>query len=494
MMLPLPIFLCACLDFHSLAFPNLDFRSGAPSHWEGEGFAVVPVAQASLSAPEYAVTSADRDEAGHKALLHRVIVLPRDAGVIHFNARIASSASAKDKLDVALLAAGKRFIPKQVRTSTGWLPAKELVAAKDGEWCEYIWRVEAYAGQSVRIVLVDEDDHPGACLYCSGFHVESAALFQEREFEEYMDKLVRQHGLGQMSRYDSAHFTALTNAEEGFSENRVSNCEMLYGLFFAHFLSKGFVVRQPRTKLMLALFDSQSGFEAYLGHKMSPNTTGIYDPETNRFVMYDYGQNESYLSQKHQSEREVRRIDSYFPRQQYLGTLNRHAQDVRGSANLRTIMHEAAHQLSFNSGMLNREGDIPLWLAEGLACYCESTANGAWQGIGETNPGRITTLARTLANKTPLIPSRDLLEGDNWVRGQRDATRILLGYAQSWALFRMLMEEQPSAVRTYFNLIYSRQTSERRLADFQQAFGADVRGMDQRHNEYIRRLVADSPD
>ena len=42
----------------------------------------------------------------------------------------------------------------------------------------------------------------------------------------------------------------------------------------------------------------------------------------------------------------------------------------------------------------------------------------------------------------------------------------LLGYAQSWALFRMLMEERPKQMRAYLTLIWDRRTSEHRLTDF----------------------------
>jgi len=52
--------------------------------------------------------------------------------------------------------------------------------------------------------------------------------------------------------------------------------------------------------------------------------------------------------------------------------------------------------------------------------------------------------------------------------------RVLIGYAQSWALFRMLMEEQPRAMRQYFELIHPRRTPDHRLADFVEVFGTDL--------------------
>jgi hypothetical protein len=484
----LPFLLCAWLDLYSLALPNLDFRAGTLAGWEGQGFAVLKPDNDSPQ-PSYAVSSRDEGPSGRKALLHRVITIPTGAGVIHFSACAvsASKATSADKLDVVLLATGKRIIPKHVRTAAGWAPTNSLLPAKDGRARDYIWKVDAFSGHPLRIVLVDEDDSPGAYIHCSGFSIESAASFQEREFKECMTDLSRRHALGEIIRFDSPHFVALSNAEEGFSEARIRNCELLYGLFYDHFRAKGFVIREPGTKLMLALFSSQAGFEAYLGQRMPPTTTGIYHPGSNRFVIYDYGQNESFLREKRRAEQEARRIDSYMDRQRYWGSLNRDAQDFRNGANLRTIMHEAAHHVSFNCGLLNRDGDVPLWLAEGLACYCEPTANGTWQGIGEINPERVASLAGAVGEKT-LLSLREILESDRWVKRKRDSRSILLGYAQSWALFRMLIEEQPQALRTYLDLIYTRQTSERRLADFQEAFGTDLVTLEQQYREYIRQL------
>src|SRR5262249_44019053 len=128
-------------------------------------------------------------------------------------------------------------------------------------------------------------------------------------------------------------------------------------------------LREPQAKLMVAMFDSQAGFNAYLGRKESPLIIGMYHTLSNRFVVYDYGQNELHLLMKSQAERLAQQINSHLDRQRFVGAVQRQAHDSRTGANISTVMHEVAHQLSFNCGMLNREGDVPFWLAEGLACY-----------------------------------------------------------------------------------------------------------------------------
>jgi hypothetical protein len=444
-------------------------------------------------------TGHDGETTGQKALLHRVYTIPADAGVIRFTACAVRGpgCAANDKLDVALMAAGKRIIPKEVRTASGWEPVGTLLPAQDGQPHQYLWRVSEYAGQMVRIVLVDEDDRPGCYLRCGGFEVFGAGEFEDREFTEFMTRLTVQHELAPMTRYDTAHFTALSNAEESFSELRLQDCELLHGLFYDHFSRKGFPCRPSASKLMVAIFDNQAGFEACLGNKMSSLLTGIYHPVMNRMVMYDYGQNEALLSSKRRAERAGQRIGSQLERQQYLGAVQRQTQQYRQTANVGTIMHEVAHQLSFNCGMLNRHGDVPLWLAEGLACYCEPTANGSWQGIGEPDPERLQALAAALSPTAdarephavvPLLELRQLLADDRWVRGAKDARTLLLGYAQSWALFRMLMEQRPRALRDYLAVVYSRQIPDRRLADFGQAFGS-LPQLEAHYQEYLQDLV-----
>jgi hypothetical protein len=341
----------------------------------------------------------------------------------------------------------------------------------------------------LRLVLLDDDVRPGCYVHCAGFQVQTQEEFEASEFGEKFAGLAARHKLPPMLAYYSQHFTAMSNADETFSESRLKLCETMYSLFYDHFRRKGLVLSSPAGKLQVSMFDSQAGFEAYLGRKMASEVTGIYDPRSNRFLMYDYGQNDSFVTRTQEALRNAQKIHLQMDRLRYLDGVQRRARDYRAETNIGTIMHEVAHQLSFNSGMLNRQGDVPSWLAEGLACYCESTANGSWQGIGEVNPGRLRGLADAARNRQPLLTLREMLTQDGWLRGS-DTKTILLGYAQSWALFRFLVEEQPHRLRAYLKLIYPERISERRLADFQQAFGSDLAAIERQYQEYIKNLIA----
>jgi hypothetical protein len=139
--------------------------------------------------------------------------------------------------------------------------------------------------------------------------------------------------------------------------------------------------------------------------------------------------------------------------------------------------------------MLNRkEGyDVPIWLAEGLACYCEATDNGTWQGIGELNPERIDTLIPQVSKAKGWISLEDLIGSDDWLRGK--CPQPILGYAQSWALFRMLMEEHPHKMPGYLQRVYRQQAPGRRVQDFLDSFGMDLPRMQLRLGEYMKDLI-----
>jgi hypothetical protein len=474
------------------ALDNLSFRAGNLSRWEGKGFLPTTTRGAGPNL-SFGVTSSDNGRRGHKALLHRTILVPPGAGALRFRAAAMRprGVPAGDRLDVFLEAAGRRIIPKQVRTNEGFLSTSVLLPRTNGRLREYQWSLDGLAGQYVRITLVDDDDRPDCFVLCGGFRLVPQEDGNARAFTRHMVQLARDKHLAPMARYDSKHFLAISNATEDDTERRLYNCELLYDLFYDHFRRKGFAIRTPGSKLMVALFNSQEGFEAYLGSRLSSSITGLYHPQTNRLVVYDYATNRAFVESKERGGQAARGIANGLERQRIVGEFSRAAQTHRNDTNLGTIMHEAAHQLSFNSGLLNREGDVALWLAEGLACYCEPTQNGDWQGVGAANPQRATALGRVVRGGGKLIPLKDLIASDDWLRKATTVDQVLLGYAQSWALFRLLMEERPRALRQYLAVIYARRTAEHRLADFVENFGADLAKLETRYQAYVRGVVAD---
>ena len=477
----LALLLSAALPAQSAPLPNLDLAAGNLKHWEGEGFSVI-------NEPLVGVSSADDGRAKRTGVLYRTFVLPRDAGAITFRAAAVRPEGVEPgaALEVVLEGAERKMAPRYIRTDKGLQSAPKLLPPVKGKPREYVWNVEGFGGQTVRICAFDQDERPGCHVVCGGFTILSRDDHNGREFGDLMLRLCRENSLPPVTRFDSKRFLAVANADEPFVERQLLYCETLYDLFFDHFRAKRFGVREPAGRLMVAVFDTPVGFESYIGRRMPNAVTGIYHTPSNRLVVYDYAKNRSFEETKRLARAEARRINSDLDRRRYIDTLNRRASEFRTEANIGTVMHEVAHQLSFNCGMLNREADVPFWVAEGLATYCEATENGAWQGIGEPNPERIQALAPAVHGQAPFIKLRDLAERDDWMRDTRTA---LMAYAQGWALFKMLMEERPAQLRRFLETNFSRRTRDHRAADFATAFGVEVDRLELRFLEFVKEQV-----
>ncbi len=435
--------------------------------------------------------SSDNGAAGRTALLHRTFVVPANAAEVRFRAAAfrPKGVGPGRALDVVLEASGREFIPRQVRTPQGWVSAPTLLPPRDGQLREYAWDVSGHAGRAVRIALVDQDARPGCYLVCAGFRVVSADIQNVRAFREDARRLRQKHGLRPLVHYLSEHFVAMANAPEGLVEQRLDNCETIHSLFFDHFRRRGFAVREPAARMMVMVFDTQAGMEAYLGRPLSPAITGLYHLASNRLLVYDYASNKAFRAMKKQSDSLVKKAGSDLERERLITLVGRHFHDRQNDVNISTMMHETAHQLSFNCGLLNRKGDAPAWVVEGLACYCEPTLKGSWQGLGAPNPQRVGALKAVVNRRGKFIPLRALVASDDWLRKATRTNDVLLGYSQSWALFRMLMDERPGQLRRYLRTIYTRRTPKHRLADFAACFGRDLAALERRYQAYLRQVV-----
>jgi hypothetical protein len=464
------------------ALENLDFTSGTLKHWQGEGFALV----------KGRASSADTGGKGRTALLHRTFTVPHGAVEVHFSAALVRPAGldSAGALDVVLEAANRQFLPRHVRQGERWVEAQALLPAEGAALRRYRWDVSKHNGRRVRIALVDSDARPGCHVVCTGFEVVTQDDLNAQAFAAAMRELEGRHKLRKMVRHDSKHFLALSNADPAQTEYRLDSCETIHALFFKHFRKRGFEVRVPPEKLMVAVFNTQAGFEAYL-NQTNTAVTGVYHPGTNRLVVYDYATNRHLKDSERRLEQEAKRGASDMDRTRRSVAVGRWVRDHRDDTNLSTMMHEVAHQLSFNGGLLERKGDVPVWLAEGLAVYCESTVAGAWQGLGEPNPRRASVLAGPARGTGAFLPLRALVENDNWIRKATRVNAVLLGYSQSWALFRMLMEDRPARLKAYLETVRQRRTPEHRLADFAAAFGSDLAKLERRYQAYLRRIVKD---
>ena len=110
-----------------------------------------------------------------------------------------------------------------------------------------------------------------------------------------------------------------------------------------------------------------------------------------------------------------------------------------------TIVHEAIHQLSFNSGLQKRYADNPIWLSEGLAVYFEqsSVRSGLiWSRPGNVNRIHFPGFQRSLSGGRLKLSLTDLVSTDTAFLSSENLAEA---YATSWALTHFLIRTDREA-------------------------------------------------
>lgn len=148
-----------------------------------------------------------------------------------------------------------------------------------------------------------------------------------------------------------------------------------------------------------------------------------------------------------------------------------------------TIVHEATHQVCFNTGLMQRYANLPIWYVEGMAVYFEAPKAGSsrgWRGIGQVNHRRLATFRRNLPKwNASRLPT--LIGSDKPLRDPRTGGEA---YADAWALNYYLIKKRPKDYTAYVQMMSEREPFEvqpadqsesaamkERLEDFEEHFG-----------------------
>jgi hypothetical protein len=115
-----------------------------------------------------------------------------------------------------------------------------------------------------------------------------------------------------------------------------------------------------------------------------------------------------------------------------------------GGLNLRTMTHELAHQLAFNSGLQNRAVTYPFWLTEGLATNFEADNSGLF-GLGPKDTVHRGRLIDAKAGAR-LMPLEQFVGMTDLSTGRMQTSEA---YAQAWGLFHYLMQTRGRELKAY---------------------------------------------
>jgi Protein of unknown function (DUF1570) len=275
-----------------------------------------------------------------------------------------------------------------------------------------------------------------------------------------IEEQARKAGLAAFRSVESKHYRVIGDAPERYLKLTLGDCEAVATDYFAYYRAQGFEVERPTGRLTAVAFADLQSFAAFLGKKPDSANGGRYDRETNRLYVFDY-----------------RPIGA---------DINLRA----GHVNLFFLAHEATHQLAFNSGLLDRSGDVPRSVSEGIALVGEIRKPDGSSPPGRLNAMRLTDLAHKQREGARWIPLPRLLAEDGPIQGTAGFDTMLLAYAQSWLLVYHLMTE-PALLpkfRDYLKAIRPRRDSKSRLDDARAHLG-DLDRLDQDLRRLSIRLL-----
>ena len=253
----------------------------------------------------------------------------------------------------------------------------------------------------------------------------TADRFRPYSVSQIRAQLLRELGQG-YEVSGTAHYLVAHPA--GQRDRWAQRFEQLYGTFVNYFTVRGFELTEPPFPLIGIVCRNHDDFVKYAkanGGLVGKGVMGYYSSTSNRILVFDVGKSGG---------------------------------QGRWELNDSVVLHEATHQVSFNTGICNRLSPPPLWVAEGLAMLFEAP------GVFDSTkyPTRTDRINRTrfddyrqiiavpsnekLAEKLP----RTLVVSDALFKASPS-----VAYAESWAMTFYLIETRPRLYASYLRLISS---------------------------------------
>ncbi|MFO7907463.1 MAG: DUF1570 domain-containing protein [Planctomycetota bacterium] len=239
--------------------------------------------------------------------------------------------------------------------------------------------------------------------------------------------------------------------------------DALYRSFVHYFTVRGMTPAAPEFPLVAVVFHSRKEFLEHAnrsGSRVGRGILGYYSPRTNRVMIHDLDRGGS--------------------------------EDENWSMNAKTVIHEATHQLAFNTHIHSRVAEPPRWVAEGLAMMFETP--GVWDPHyhphrkDRVNPTRLEAF-RQYAPRRPQESLAPFVSQSAREFGRTPA----VSYAQAWAFSFFLSEREPAKYMEYLKKTASRQplktyTNAERLKEFTTVFGQDLGMLEARFLRFIEEL------
>jgi len=330
-----------------------------------------------------------------------------------------------------------------------------LLEAPDGVW----WAI-----QPEEIVQRRSDDTP----------------FVPLTADEVSRKLLEEFATG-FKVHRTANYVICYNTSDAYAQWCGGLYERLFRGYYSFWKNRGLELHKPVLPLVALVFDSKENYKQYAAKELGDaagSIFGYYNMQTNRVTMYD-----------------LTGIDG-LRRNARGGTTAAHVNQIlsqpAAERTVATIVHEATHQLAYNTGLQTRYAGNPMWVSEGIAVYFETpdleSARG-WRYVGAVNRVHLQQFRRSLGER-PADALETLLTDDARFRDPRTSPDA---YAGAWALNYFLLRARREPYVKYLQAVsqlppLAEQTSAERLAQFREVFGADLGKLDEDFLRYMRQV------
>lgn len=309
----------------------------------------------------------------------------------------------------------------------------------------------------------------------------------------------------------SEHYLMVYDTAHPAADGRIDLLERMYAAFYSKMKAAGFAPQPIGERMVSVLFKDHAAYlqygQAVDGDDMS-GASGYYSPRTNRIAMFNNADNPQFAQLKAQMAALQSQIAEAERRATAAGeagdtTLAQHLRTARAGAiekltaaqnqyqaiaglnNIAQTLHEATHQLAFNSGIQSRFVLNPFWLSEGLATNFETMNPAVPFGPDEDNRVRRVALsaARRRGHIEPLRAFIALVQP-----GQIDDEKRTELYGQAWGLFHFLYQTRRDALRSYMRTLASGGAAGKdMIGAFEAAFGS-INEVEQDWRRFVRSL------
>lgn len=310
----------------------------------------------------------------------------------------------------------------------------------------------------------------------------------------------------------TAHWILVYDVDDVTARGRVNTLEKVYQTFYVYFEKEKFELAIPTHPLEAILFKNEFDYKA-----IAPaNSAGVYIHERNQLLLFD-AHDPEVLAQTKKSQKIVAENIKYL--KQVIRESTKPADVAKAEAELKkqrrlerqlvfqmrpfdtrgvfeTTVHEAIHQLCFNSGLLPT-GDIPTWLTEGWAVYFEKYEqwNGPIGTPGSVQADKVNEIRDGLEDGA-LVPLAELFSVGITKGLLPYGDRAGLAYAQSWAVIHYLLHGRGTQYRraffTYMKNLQARFKEGKLEKDLRGQFVADMgitlKDFEKSWIEYVRTL------